>query len=544
MDLAPGIEILRDPSGTLTREEALRGPFQPAPPDLQVGLVRGAVWVRFAVENRSDDAGIWSVALEDPGLERIDAWVDFPGVTSHRRGGLLVAPAEREVALRGPWHELSIALHAGERATVLSRLESVAPLRVAATALRADAAAVFLAGRTARDVVQLGVLLALAALAALAAAATRDRAQLAFALLALALAGRTAAAGGVGGALLWPGAGRWAAAAPAALAAVAAHLGLRFVAELLGRPLRGASAAVAWLAPAAAALALAWPRAGQVASGVVVLAALAVAAAWSAAAIRHRLPGAVPLALALSPLLVSAAADVLAGGDILPARSAGAASTSMASTFACAVLAVALAGRLRAGAAAASASLARAAEARTEELADAIEALRREEEARRRAESGRREAEEELLRVRQRATLGLRDAVPHSPRAAPGPSVVLVVDEDDLVREGTRRMLERLGYRVLEAADGRDALRLCDSAGGVDLVVADVVLRGMGGKELADRVAARWPGARVLLTAASAQDVLGPSPGGFPFLPKPFSPTALAAKVRELLGQVGARRTA
>jgi CheY-like chemotaxis protein len=121
---------------------------------------------------------------------------------------------------------------------------------------------------------------------------------------------------------------------------------------------------------------------------------------------------------------------------------------------------------------------------------------------------------------------------------------VLVVDEDDLVRDGTRRMLERLGYRVLEAAEGRDALRLCDSAGGVDLVVADVVLRGMGGKELADRLAARWPGVRVLLTADSAQDVLGPSPGGFPFLSKPFSPAALAAKVRELLGSVVARRTA
>jgi CheY-like chemotaxis protein len=181
-------------------------------------------------------------------------------------------------------------------------------------------------------------------------------------------------------------------------------------------------------------------------------------------------------------------------------------------------------------------------EARTQELADAIEALRREEEARRRAEAGRREAEEELLRLRQRAALGVTEPAPRPARMVARVPLVLLVDEDDLVREGTRRMLERLGYRVLEAADGRDALRLGDSAGGVDLVVADVVLRGMGGKELADRVASRWPGVQVLLTAGSAQDVLGPAPGGFPFLPKPFSPSALAARVGELVGPAGARR--
>ncbi|HSN90413.1 MAG TPA: response regulator, partial [Anaeromyxobacteraceae bacterium] len=305
-----------------------------------------------------------------------------------------------------------------------------------------------------------------------------------------------------------------------------------------------APAAVVWLAPAAALLALPWPRAGQVAAGVVVLAALAVVAVWSAAAVRERAPGAVAVAAAVVPLLVTAAADVLAGGDLLPARASGAASTSLASTLACAVAAVALAGHLRAWATRASASQARAVEARTQELGDAIEALRREEEARRRAEAGRREAEEELLRLRQRATLGIREAAPRPPRDPPRSPVILLVDEDDLVREGTRRMLERLGHRVLEAADGRDALRLCDSAGGVDLLVADVVLRGMGGKELADRLAARWPGMRVLLTAGSAHDVLGPSPGGFPFLPKPFTPAALAGRVAELLAQGGARRSA
>jgi CheY-like chemotaxis protein len=542
VELASGIEILRDPSGALSREEALGAAFSPAPPDLQLGLVRGAVWVRFAVENRSGEPARWALALQDPALGRIDLWVDRRGEILHRRGGLLLPPAERQVALRGPWHEIPLALPAREGATVLARLESVAPLSVSAVALRADAAAPALAGRVVRDGLLLGILLALAGLAAAAGWAARDRVALVFGGLAAALAGLVAASGGVGAALLWPGAGRWAVAAPPVFSALAALAGLRLCADLLGRPLRGGSAAVAWFAAAAAALPFAAPRAGQVAAGVAVLAALALAAVWSGAAARERRPGAAPVALALVPLLVVGAADVLAAGDLLPARPAGSPSSAAAFAFACAVLAGVAAARLRTSAAARSPSLARAVEARTEELADAIEALRREEEARRRAEAGRREAEEELLRLRQRAALGVAEGTPR-PRAAPRVPLILVVDEDDLVREGTRRMLERLGFRVLEAADGRDALRLGDSAGGVDLVVADVVLRGMGGKELADRAVARWPGVRVLLTAGSAQDVLGPSPGGFPYLPKPFSPSALAAKVSQLLGPAGARRT-
>jgi DNA-binding response OmpR family regulator len=66
----------------------------------------------------------------------------------------------------------------------------------------------------------------------------------------------------------------------------------------------------------------------------------------------------------------------------------------------------------------------------------------------------------------------------------------------------------------------------------------------MGGKELADRLTARWPDLRVLLTAGEAHDVLGPAPGGFAFLPKPYAPLALAAKISELLRDPAARRSA
>jgi CheY-like chemotaxis protein len=120
-----------------------------------------------------------------------------------------------------------------------------------------------------------------------------------------------------------------------------------------------------------------------------------------------------------------------------------------------------------------------------------------------------------------------------------GTETILLVEDDEVVRALVREMLGRNGYTVLEAASGADALRLCarrDSP--VDLVITDVVMPGMSGSELAERLADEYPELRVLHTSGYTDEaivqhgVLGSSAA---FLQKPFSMHALAAKVRDVL---------
>jgi DNA-binding NtrC family response regulator len=98
-------------------------------------------------------------------------------------------------------------------------------------------------------------------------------------------------------------------------------------------------------------------------------------------------------------------------------------------------------------------------------------------------------------------------------------------------------MLERLGYGVLAAGRADEALRLIERPGtAVDLLVADIVMPGMSGRELAVRALAQRPNLRVLLMSGYAP-LQGDAalPGGFAFLPKPFSIETLARRVRETL---------
>jgi PAS domain S-box-containing protein len=133
-------------------------------------------------------------------------------------------------------------------------------------------------------------------------------------------------------------------------------------------------------------------------------------------------------------------------------------------------------------------------------------------------------------------------------RAAPrGTETVLVVEDQDEVRGLTTTILRGYGYHVLEAANGAEALKLCESFRGViHLLVTDVVMPGMNGRELADRLNAVRPETRVLFTSGytanviSKQGVLDP---GVAFLPKPFLPEGLAAKVREVLGEPESKGT-
>jgi two-component system, cell cycle sensor histidine kinase and response regulator CckA len=131
--------------------------------------------------------------------------------------------------------------------------------------------------------------------------------------------------------------------------------------------------------------------------------------------------------------------------------------------------------------------------------------------------------------------------VPPAPppvRAGRGESVLLVED-DEGVRRMTRRALEEGGYRVLEAANGLAALELLTLASSrIGLVLTDVVMPGMSGRDLADRVAELRPGTPVLFTSGYTdgeivrRGLLDPEAA---FIQKPFGPDAILRIVRERL---------
>jgi CheY-like chemotaxis protein len=117
--------------------------------------------------------------------------------------------------------------------------------------------------------------------------------------------------------------------------------------------------------------------------------------------------------------------------------------------------------------------------------------------------------------------------------------VVLVAEDEPMVRSIVARTLRGCGYAVLEAANGEEALQLLEQENGrLSLIVADVVMPDMGGRELAARAAQQWPGIPVLFTSGyTGLDVVrrGLLEEGSEFLQKPLEPEALARKVRSLV---------
>jgi PAS domain S-box-containing protein len=127
----------------------------------------------------------------------------------------------------------------------------------------------------------------------------------------------------------------------------------------------------------------------------------------------------------------------------------------------------------------------------------------------------------------------------HQAEPAAGEENILVVEDDDDVRIYTVESLRELGYRVLEAHDGASALRLLErQETPVKLLLTDVVMPGMSGRELADEARARHPELKVLFTTGYARNAIvhgGRLDPGVELLPKPFTFDALAAKVRDVL---------
>jgi signal transduction histidine kinase len=121
-----------------------------------------------------------------------------------------------------------------------------------------------------------------------------------------------------------------------------------------------------------------------------------------------------------------------------------------------------------------------------------------------------------------------------------GCETILLVEDAALVRTLARQVLETAGYRVLEAASAEAALNVCEGINGtrIDLLLTDVVMPGMSGNEMSKILLARQPDMPVLYMSGYTDDAIvehGVLEPGINFLQKPFSPGALAMKVREVL---------
>jgi two-component system, cell cycle sensor histidine kinase and response regulator CckA len=119
---------------------------------------------------------------------------------------------------------------------------------------------------------------------------------------------------------------------------------------------------------------------------------------------------------------------------------------------------------------------------------------------------------------------------------------VLLVEDEPAIRTAIARVLRSNGYKVIEASNGGEALRVADAAEGtIDLLLTDVMMPGMGGKELVQRLLAVKPGIRVMLMSGYTDDdsLRGDlAAARYVFLQKPFSAKQVVAAVRELLDSV------
>ena len=122
---------------------------------------------------------------------------------------------------------------------------------------------------------------------------------------------------------------------------------------------------------------------------------------------------------------------------------------------------------------------------------------------------------------------------------SPGRETMLVVDDEEMVRRLAARILQGEGYQVMVAGGGEEAIRLLQRASQrIDLVVTDVAMPGIGGRQLGDTIFHCWPRVRVLfMSGFPAHRILeeGALDPASPFLQKPFTRDQLTRKVKGVL---------
>jgi CheY-like chemotaxis protein len=134
--------------------------------------------------------------------------------------------------------------------------------------------------------------------------------------------------------------------------------------------------------------------------------------------------------------------------------------------------------------------------------------------------------------MHQRVTASNLDNPEHLLPLRADQAVVLVVDDDPMVRKIVRLVLEDEGYFILSAADGQEALLLSRKfPGTIHLALSDVTMPNMDGLQLSDRLGEERPATKVLLMSGQQVEL----PVGQPFLRKPFTLDVLKKRVREIL---------
>jgi PAS domain S-box-containing protein len=131
-----------------------------------------------------------------------------------------------------------------------------------------------------------------------------------------------------------------------------------------------------------------------------------------------------------------------------------------------------------------------------------------------------------------------------APRAQRGTETILIVEDEEAVRELIQTVLTEKGYDVIPSLDPKHAEQIAARfSGDIHLLLTDMVMPGTSGRELAERISARRPDIRVLFMSGYTDNVItsgGMLEEGLAFLQKPFSPAALVQKVREVLSQTPA----
>ena len=138
--------------------------------------------------------------------------------------------------------------------------------------------------------------------------------------------------------------------------------------------------------------------------------------------------------------------------------------------------------------------------------------------------------------VKQDEAVEIKDTADELPK---GTETILVVEDEDMVRSLTHQILEECGYTVLEASNGVEALSIYEKHDcHIDLLMTDVVMPQMGGRELAERFAQIYPQMCVLFTSGYTDDAVvrhGIIEAETNFIQKPFAPDGLAHKIREIM---------